>query len=317
MESAPLSSERLAKKRARLEELETEDAATALAAIKVDSPESRAFSVKATGINPFESLTPLLVSIYGEDMVSKWKASGKDVRKIWELSPPQVQCSHVIKEPKECWICGGEFDKGKIGLTPICDHVLPIAQSVFFLSLYAARRKRASQIDTDSKRIFELEYEWAHSICNNLKSSKIFVIPTKAKNGLIVNDLAVKSFLTDLSKVKSTQPGADEIRANLSSPMFINNRFQSMKSRLEEITNFLNEPISRGEGNLQLLAQTSSYVDPTNISPAFYKLLVGEGGKRKTFKRKNNGVSSKSKKHTYRTTSNSNRKRRTSNRGGA
>lgn len=282
------SSERIARKRAREEELDETKAASSLVSIKETTPQTTGFSFKTEGIDPFASLTPLLTTIYGENVVSQWKASGKPVRNIWELTPPPVQCSRVLNPPSKCWICGGAFDQTKFGLKAICDHVLPIAQSVFFLSLYASSKKK-DIVDDSSKKIFELEYEWAHDICNTSKSSKIFIKPISGQQGLKVDVNAINAFLTELSRITSVKPGADVIRYQLSTPMLINSRAAAMKTRLEEITQFLNGPISRGEGNLQLLAQTSSYVDPTTVHPKFYELLT-KGG-RKTFRRRNNGKS--------------------------
>jgi hypothetical protein len=296
----PRSSERIAKRKSRVDEMEIEETADVLTTLKnIPVETSSNFSIGRVKVDPMDSLTPLLKSIYGSEIIEKWRMSGKDLRSIWELSPPQVQCSHIIDSPKSCWICGGGFVLDKDALKPICDHVLPIAQAVFFLQLYAAQKKRAPTVDDDSKKIFKLEYDWAHSLCNTIKSSAVLI--KSSKQGLSVNVTEVRKLLVKIRDTESNQPGYQSIIGMLSNPDLIAQRSNSMASRIQQIVDFVNEPISRGEGNLQLLAQSSSYVDPTLMRPAFSELLSKKGG-RKTFKHKGNGIRRSKKRSTRKST---------------
>ena len=283
------SSERLVQKRKREDELEASEVANTLVSLKGAEDQSKSFSFKKESIDPLDSLTSLLVSIYGEDAVKQWKESGKPIRNIWELSPPEIQCKRTIGQPSLCWLCGGNFDLSKEGLTPQCEHVLPIAQSVFFLSLYSS--KKAKDYDPGDETLFKLEYDWAHSICNNLKSALLFITPVKKASGTVsgmrVDSKMVNIFLTRLSKLNSSKDGMDYIKSRLATPQQIDIQTIAVSKRLQKIVDFINEPISRGEGNLQLLAQSSSYVNPTTVHPVFRDLMGG----RKTFRRKNNGKS--------------------------
>ncbi len=116
----------------------------------------------------------LAQALFGKEAVDAVKAKNIPIREIWELSSPTTQCENTIGKVTshtKCWICGLSINKFNLGMTEECEHILPIAQAVIFLRLYNNGHKtiRASTNDSE-KKMLELEYGWAHVVCNQEKS---------------------------------------------------------------------------------------------------------------------------------------------------
>ena len=156
--------------------------------------------------------------------VDKWQAdarakaeseaakAGKALRPSWK--PPTSrnvveglqagpQCNATIGEFKPgqpCYICGFPIQNkigaegAIIGLTPECEHILPVAQVILLYDMFhPADAKTASQrialvskkpieergaaledaiaANAEDKEFFSREYRWAHEICNQVKTN--------------------------------------------------------------------------------------------------------------------------------------------------
>jgi hypothetical protein len=118
------------------------------------------------------------------------------------------QCVGALTDPRRrfkpgkslCWICGfviPEPKTAKSGYKMECEHVFPIAQAVYFVDLYRGKGK----VDPNSKSKLDLEYDWSHRVCNQIKNNKHFI---KAKGGLgtkewiIADDAEFTEFLQDI-----------------------------------------------------------------------------------------------------------------------
>ena len=241
------------------------------------------FSSSTQGMQVTEnSMTPIAKTIYGKEVLDKF---GETARKIYEGSSPQTQCSNVIKKPltpdTPCWICGIKLDMTgtKPGFKTICEHVLPIAQAVFYLSLYTTRVYTPDEelnLPQLSDKILELEYEWSHEICNSEKNDVLLI---KKENDPLTGTpiLSVDTRNVDLLLNKilhSNRQGASQLGKEIANVenWFIN-RQKFIKARVEEITTFLNRPTDPGLGNLVELAGWASMVDPANLTDKFLETI--------------------------------------------
>jgi len=125
---------------------------------------------------------------FGTERIALWLTKKGTVRKIFEHEDPEDQCNGTIGEAGDlpCWICGMEIDPteehpNKIDMAagkktnpfaPECEHILPIAQAAIFIDLY---KRTPEGIAADRIKIFDLEYDWAHSACNQTKSDDVYV----------------------------------------------------------------------------------------------------------------------------------------------
>jgi len=121
-----------------------------------------------------------------------------NARQIWELTSPQQQCANVVGKfedipekdiRKNCYICGFEIvdtNNPRAGLSPECEHILPIIQAMFFLDLYRPNDKKLCNQGVlnpvECKEITETlkeEYAWSHRTCNQIKSDLYTFLQTK------------------------------------------------------------------------------------------------------------------------------------------
>ena len=241
------------------------------------------FSSSTQGMQVTEnSMTPIAKTIYGKEVLDKF---GETARKIYEGSSPQTQCSNVIKKPltpdTPCWICGIKLDMTgtKPGFKTICEHVLPIAQAVFYLSLYTTRVYTPDEelnLPQLSDKILELEYEWSHEICNSEKNDVLLI---KKENDPLTGTpiLSVDTRNVDLLLNKilhSNRQGASQLGKEIANvENWFTDRQKFIKARVEEITTFLNRPTDPGLGNLVELAGWASMVDPANLTDKFLETI--------------------------------------------
>ena len=255
------------------------------------------------------SLTPLLKQIFGDRPVEEWmQETGQAARMIYDLTKgaaPQCIAAGKTVEPgvTPCWLCGMPFPA--VGaevpqLEPICDHVLPVAQGTFFLELYSASKIRSKPLDPTIPRpspldkVFTLEYEWAHSICNNVKVHAMFMKeinaggnPKWAPDTVSIRKLltgiwgrdnqaatAIKSYAVGeylrLNPVyKRTPVDNPELQKN-AKDLWFQKQERSISERILEITNFINDDKF---GNLRKLAGWASCVDPKNVKGSFLETV--------------------------------------------
>jgi hypothetical protein len=131
-------------------------------------------------------LTTLAEAIFGRAYIRELMSKEiiRTVRDIWELSSPTTQCENIIgkiemgKTP--CWICSLPITTEE-GLTPECEHVLPIAQAVVYLGLYSTSAEKQIfpkdmyVLDGAPRQALLLEYKWAHRVCNQIKNDDSYL----------------------------------------------------------------------------------------------------------------------------------------------
>jgi len=99
-----------------------------------------------------------------------------------------------------CWICGfviPDPKTAKSGYKMECEHVFPIAQAVYFVDLYRGKGKT----DPNSQSKLELEYDWSHRVCNQIKNNKHFIKATGGpgnKEWIIADDSEFSAFLQEI-----------------------------------------------------------------------------------------------------------------------
>jgi hypothetical protein len=182
-------------------------------------------------------------------VINEYTPESKEARRFFELKKTAYQCKKVLTARTHCWICGGGFESPEPRFAPQCEHVLPVAQGVIFLELYGSRNR-------DVTPAMELEYEWAHAVCNNAKSSTVLIKGEEA----------------------NFQPDVDKITALLSTLQYkgvpiTENQLSYMISRLKKVTDYIN-----------------TLPDYSINSGEFCPRKLTFAG-RKTFRRKNNGRS--------------------------
>jgi hypothetical protein len=218
-------------------------------------------------------LQDLAILLFGEEAVREVKKK-MDVREIWNLSTNITQCNNVIgvvKEDTDCWICGLGIDPTDPGMSPECEHILPVAQAVIYLSLYSAKKKNNTSAE---RRVRKLEYGWAHSVCNQDKSDICCIV--NSGNKAEVNN---KNITFILKKIyNSNRANSVKLKRKLKEPYpdlnrFINERLGPVKKRYQDIVNFLNPSSGENRFKLTILAGLVTAMDYRNIREEAQPLL--------------------------------------------
>lgn len=144
--------------------------------IVTESPESTLYSLlEHLGQKEFALLE------FGPERIALWLSNNHTIRSIWEHSEPTEQCrSGAGGEEGQCWICGMAIDpeathEGYDQGAPECEHILPIVNAVQVLSLYSEHAVTTGVVSKAEQNKYSMEYAWAHSHCNQLKSDDIYL----------------------------------------------------------------------------------------------------------------------------------------------
>ena len=220
-------------------------------------------------------LQDLAILLFGEDAVRDVKDK-MDVREIWNISTNTTQCNNVIGKSNaetECWICGLKIAQLP-GMTPECEHILPVAQAVIYLSLYSSKKPNSTNAE---KKVLEMEYGWAHSICNQDKSD-ICCIINNGQNAVV----SYGNIQYILNKIyNSNRTGSHVLKQRLekkfgSQREFMKARFDAVKKRYQQIVDFLNPTSGENRFKLTILAGLVTAMDYTNIHDKAQSLLSDE-----------------------------------------
>jgi len=221
-------------------------------------------------------LQDLAILLFGEETVKEVKKK-MDVREIWNISTNTTQCNNVIGKVNAetpCWICGLKIDASDPGMSPECEHVLPVAQAVIYLSLYSAKKKHNT---TPERTVRKMEYGWAHTVCNQDKSDICCMV--NAGNKAAVSDRNIKYILKKIytsnradsvkikSEVKALYPTLDS---------FIDGRLGPVRKRYEDIVDYLNPSSGENRFKLTILAGLVTAMDYSNIREEAHELFSPE-----------------------------------------
>ena len=204
------------------------------------------------------------------------------------LSPAQKQCLAIIGEVKKdqpCYICG--FPIGELaiknGLSPECEHILPVAQAVLLYDLYQPNDlekrppllpKGASPRDpVKEKAFFVNEYRWAHNVCNQVKSDDN-IIAYKEGTGFYLDIAKLTELLTKIYNEKRLG-GPDVNKLVNTNGGFIawrDRRLLAVSNEVKELVNFLNTQLLGGGDRMMALVAAANLisrvkVDFQNIPP--------------------------------------------------
>jgi len=144
-----------------------------------------------------EKTAGILSQVIGEELTKHiYEKFDIDPRHYLEMSGPTTQCEQggagkvvyykpgakgdyagSLKKCTKCYMCGLPIlVKKDTGMAPECEHVLPVVAAAIYLKLYsgADKGKVTYQI--------QLVYEWAHEVCNQVKSD-VWPLFIKRQNG--------------------------------------------------------------------------------------------------------------------------------------
>lgn len=215
-------------------------------------------------------LTDLAVALFGENVVKEIlrKKIVKNIRELWSISTNTTQCTNAIDDvvygTTPCWICGEVIIEGLEDLEAECEHILPVAQAVIFLSLYAATKKK--NYTNAQKRVLGLEYGWAHTVCNQEKTD-ICCIGNAGENAVVLD----KSIEFILEKIyNSTRVDSLDLKSILkrkypSFKSFRDVRLPLMKTKYSAIVDYLNPTQGENRFKLTILSGLISAMDPSSI----------------------------------------------------
>lgn len=250
-----------------------------------DKPQSSGIGVpflaSTQGVNSYqERMGGIIKTVFPQHVLDEW---GKPGRAIYEGSSPPTQCNNAIKPVTRdtlCWLCGIKVNlaktRSKTGMKPICEHVLPIAQAVFFLGLYSTRIVRPSEgMPNIPDEIIKLEYEWSHEVCNGEKSNIVLIKEVTRNDGTPSWSPDTDAITALLNKIKnSVRTDSGTLKKLISrTPNWLATRKTAVFERVKKVTDFINRPSEPGFGNLTELAGWASLVDPTSMTDAFLEKI--------------------------------------------
>ena len=268
---------------AKRERKEIEDAARIIHGYNQPSPSGIGvpFLPSTQGVDPYkERMGTIIKTLFPKDVLDAW---GKPGRAIYEGSSPTTQCNNTVKPVTEntlCWLCGIKLDTSETivenGMKPICEHVLPIAQAVFFLGLYSTRKIQPSEGMPDiPDEIIKLEYEWSHEVCNGEKSNIVLIKEESLSDGTPSWSPDTDAITALLNKIEnSTRADSATLKKLISqTPGWLGYRQKAIFERVKKVTDFINRPAEPGFGNLTELAGWASLVDPISMTDKFLEQI--------------------------------------------
>jgi len=159
-------------------------------------------------------LTEMISRMFSPDFVEFIKTKYGNLRKFYETSAAITQCHNtigaVVRGETKCWICGFTIPEGsKEAFTPECEHVFPIAQAIFFIGLYTNDVKDNDEYIEKLK----LEYDWAHRVCNQIKSDAHFIVHNieNPDGRWSISDDKIRDFLDEILVRGNTYGGGAEL----------------------------------------------------------------------------------------------------------
>jgi hypothetical protein len=163
-----------------------------------------------------------------------------------------------------CWLCGFGFNRVIAALKPQCEHVLPIAQAVYYLELYSSQNSKPADIE-----FLKLEYEWAHPYCNYRKTDSNFIKESIEKvDGYPLCEIdlpGIKNFVLKLIAGNSKLNGFQ----NIQNYVITNDPTARIIERLNKILERINEKIKNGEGRMSVLSGVAQLLNPGVVRPEF------------------------------------------------
>lgn len=238
----------------------------------------------------------LVKTLYGPDLGQKMAIAvgykgAANWRKILEPAGAVQQCANMIGTFAKlanvpCYICGQAIKRGagaKHELSPECEHILPVTLARWFLDLYRGK----PQVTSNSpwlQRALQLEYAWAHKVCNQAKKADTFV--TQNPNGTIAYNASTT--IAMLNKIKRraaidlTNPvyknPVDQKTLGAIANMNVNERAEVIrKEHITPIVDHVNTENVAAAPNLTLLARTSALTDEKTLSDKLVELVRKEG----------------------------------------
>jgi len=219
------------------------------------------------------------------------KKTGLTVRQIWEIAATKTQCNNTVGrlgKDTDCWICGFPIEvnagAGR-GLAPECEHVLPVVQARFFLTLYNTDMKEDS-LQGKAKEVLNLEYAWAHTICNQEKGNVSF-IQSNPDTDFSVNTAGIRTLLKNIYKSERFDAGILKNKIDT----YINNnnnnndknatgsnawkkyRSKVITKRITDIIQYLKNGRPEQIYNLILITGVIDSISPENLNKKFNELL--------------------------------------------
>ena len=206
--------------------------------------------------------------------------TGLTVRQIWEIAATKTQCNNTVGRlgvDTNCWICGFPIEvnagAGR-GLAPECEHVLPVVQARFFLTLYNSDMKEAGS-HGKAREALQLEYDWAHTICNQEKGNVSF-IQSNPDTDFSVNTAGIRKLLKNIYKSERFDAGIlkNQIdRYNGGSKAWKKKRSEVITQRITDIIQYLKNGRPEQIYNLILITGVIDSISPENLNKKFNELL--------------------------------------------
>jgi len=191
--------------------------------------------------------------VFGKELADRMKTVSKSYRGIFEPTGATTQCErtgHGFKAGMPCYICGlpipPKSSKGPSDeLYPECEHILPLTQARWYLEIFMTTRPPG---DKWAETAVQIEYDYAHRVCNQAKSMKSFVSPVGAS--IVADTDRIRDILNDIAA-----RAQDNINAGDTRPL--------MAEIVKAVT-------AKGKGDRvgPILAVVKPIVDHVNSQPA-------------------------------------------------
>ena len=127
----------------------------------------------------------------------KWFDDNKKPLNLTVTNGPRNRTSILNKQgSKICYICGFTLHQGgnPKQSTMECEHILPVVSAIQHLWLAAGNVTNIPSTD------LHLEYDWAHSCCNGIKSNREFLKFKKKKSKYKVDEEQIKDTLDKIKE---------------------------------------------------------------------------------------------------------------------
>ena len=100
-----------------------------------------------------------------------------------------------------CYLCGEKCKKNikQPELSPECEHIIPALKAIFMVGIFQSNNiLNELNLNDNDKIHLTLIYDWAHSICNRIKSDKFLIEFDTSENKFIFDEKKAESLFDDI-----------------------------------------------------------------------------------------------------------------------
>lgn len=158
----------------------------------------------------------------------------------------ETQCERVVgkSDTPPCYLCGSEINITKGHSHKECEHVLPVVSALSHLWL---AKEKIDKFTKNQQAILQLEYNWSHKCCNQVKSNYEFICINPSKSEYIINLPLIRYYFSKLDNLFGPSATHEEYDCKhiITNKITYDDARRKLVLQLKVITDIINHTIQK------------------------------------------------------------------------